>query len=130
MFLRFQRALKYTSACLVLFGVFVIMGLFIPFGEVPSTDGNSTEWDSMSEWQQMVHIIESNLQIDDSKASNLLVFLLNVLSLVGMVLLVIYTAYGMSSMPFGMIQGQRTVHTDRNSVLRQIEELGKSFNLY
>ena len=106
------------------------MGIFIPFGEVPSTDGNSTEWDSMSEWQQMVHIIESNLQFNDSNASNLLVFLLNVLSLIGMVLLVIYTAYGMSSMPFGMIQGQRTVHTDRNSVLRQIGEIGKIFKLY
>ena len=101
------------------------MGIFIPFGEVPSTGGNSTEWDSMTKWQQMVEVIESNIQINDSRASNLLVFLLNVLSLIGMVLLVIYTAYGMSSMPFGMIQGQRTVHTDRNGVLQQIEEIGK-----
>ena len=95
------------------------MGLFIPFDPMPPKETNLTQW------QIVQDIIENNVMINSSKADNLLVFLLNVLSCIGMVILIIYTAYGMSSLPFSMINGQRTVYTDRNSVEKEIEDLGK-----
>ena len=94
------------------------MGLFIPFVTMPPKEDNLTQWQIIQE------IIEKNIAINNTKADNLLVFLLNVLSCIGMILLIIYTAYGMSSLPFGMINGQRTVYTDRNSVGKEIEDLG------
>ena len=94
------------------------MGLFIPFDSVPPKETNLTQWQIVEE------IIEKNVTIDNSKADNLLVFLLNVLSCVGMIILIVYTAYGMSSLPFSLINGQRTVHTDRNSVAKEMEDIG------
>ena len=95
------------------------MGLLIPFNDFSPKETNATKWEIVEE------IIEKNVRIDSSKADNLLVFLLNILSCIGMIFLIIYTAYGMSSLPFGMINGQRTVYTDRNSVANEIEDLGK-----
>ena len=95
------------------------MGLFIPFDSVPPKETNLTDWQIFEE------TIEKNILVDNSKANNLLVFLLNVLSCVGMIILIIYTAYGMSSLPFSLINGQRTVYTDRNSVDKEIEDLGR-----
>ena len=95
------------------------MGLFIPFDSVPPKETNLTDWQIFEE------TIEKTIVVDNSKANNLLVFLLNVLSCVGMIILIIYTAYGMSSLPFSLINGQRTVYTDRNSVDKEIEDLGR-----
>ena len=95
------------------------MGLFIPFDPIPPKESNLTQW------QIVEDIIGSNVMINSSKADNLLVFLLNILSCIGMVILIIYTAYGMSSLPFSMINGQRTVHTDRNLAEKEIEDLGE-----
>ena len=95
------------------------MGLFIPFDSVPPKETNLTDWQIFEE------TIEKNILVDNSKANNLLVFLLNVLSCVGMIILIIYTAYGMSALPFSLINGQRTVYTDRNSVDKEIEDLGR-----
>ena len=96
------------------------MGLFIPFDPIPPKASNLTQW------QIVEDIIEKNVMINSAHADNLLEFLLNVLSCIGMIILIIYTACGMSSLPFGMINGQRTVYTDRSSVEKEIEDLGKS----
>ncbi len=56
-------------------------------------------------------------------AQNLMVFLLNLLSLFGMALLIAYTGYGVTSLPAGMIRGSRSVHSDRREVEGEIEEL-------
>ena len=117
---RFLRAMKYTSACLFIFVVFVVMGLFIPFDGPPK--------DGTTKWKEIEEIIMDNIMMDGTMGDNLLVFLLNVLSVIGMMLLIVYTAYGMSAIPCGMIQGQRTVYTDRNSIAKEIEDIGIHFN--
>merc|ERR1712141_935310 len=66
---------------------------------------------------------------DNSKVDNLLVFLLDVLSCIGMIILIVYTAYGMSSLPFSMIKGQRTIYTDKNSIEKEIEDLENQIRL-
>ena len=95
------------------------MGVFIPFDPMPEDTSN------LSQWQIVEDIIQKNVNTDNSKVDNLLVFLLNVLSCIGMIILIIYTAYGMSSLPFSMIKGQRTIYTDKNSIEKEIEDLGK-----
>ena len=54
---------------------------------------------------------------------NLMVFLLNVLSLVGMLLLIVYTGFGLTSLPSGLIRGSRSIHTDRREVEVEIDQL-------
>ena len=95
------------------------MGVFIPFDPMPEDTSN------LSQWQIVEDIIQKNVNTDNSKVDNLLVFLLNVLSCIGMIILIVYTAYGMSSLPFSMIKGQRTIYTDKNSIEKEIEDLGK-----
>ena len=95
------------------------MGVFIPFDPMPEDTSN------LSQWQIVEDIIQKNVNTDNSKVDNLLVFLLNVLSCVGMIILIVYTAYGMSSLPFSMIKGQRTIYTDKKSIEKEIEDLGK-----
>lgn len=48
---------------------------------------------------------------------------MNVLNTVGIILLVIYTGYGMSTFPLGLIKGQRSVHTDRSDMMTEINDL-------
>ncbi len=52
-----------------------------------------------------------------------MVFLLNSLSLVGMLMLIVYTGYGMTSLPTGLIKGGPSVHSDRRQVEAEIAEL-------
>jgi LMBR1 domain-containing protein 1 len=100
-----------------------LYGIFIPFDPMPEDTSN------LSQWQIVEDIIQKNVNTDNSKVDNLLVFLLNVLSCVGMIILIVYTAYGMSSLPFSMIKGQRTIYTDKNSIEKEIEDLENQIRL-
>ena len=49
-----------------------------------------------------------------------IVFLMNVVNIIGMFLIILYMAYGMTSLPLGMIRGKSQVHLDRASVEEQV----------
>ena len=51
------------------------------------------------------------------------VFLLNVLNVVGMFFFVVYAGCGFSSLPYGMIRGQRSVFTRRADVDVEISNI-------
>merc|ERR1712117_116845 len=57
------------------------------------------------------------------KSENILVFLLNVLNVVGMFFFVVYAGCGFSSLPYGMIKGGRNVFTRRADVCRPFQFL-------
>lgn len=90
------RAVKFTALCVLFFIVLITIGIFIPFSNVdPSPGPNVTAWEE----------IEYRFQLFEAqKGENLIVFIMNVLSVIGMVLLIFYTGYGMSSLPIGMIR--------------------------
>ena len=50
-------------------------------------------------------------------------FLLNVLNVVGMFFFVVYAGCGFSSLPYGMIRGQRSVFTRRADVDVEISNI-------
>lgn len=107
------RALKYTSVLLLFFLVIAVGGCFIPLGGDP-VPHNVTGWEKIEYLFQEVKV---------EKGENVMVFMLNVLNVIGMILLIFYTGYGMSSMPINMIKGQRNVHVQRQNVVNQIESL-------
>ena len=49
-----------------------------------------------------------------------IVFLLNVVNLIGLMLIIIYMSYGMTSLPLGMIRGRSQIHAERASVEEQV----------
>ncbi len=110
------RAVKYTGILIVIFVALVIAGYFIPAGDdLPPNNGTAAQ---LQEWLEgLEYEFEDFGRV---KGENILVFLLNVLNMVGMFFFVIYTGYGMSSLPVGMIKGQRSVFTERAAVDAEI----------
>jgi hypothetical protein len=49
-----------------------------------------------------------------------IVFLMNVVNIIGMFLIIMYMAYGMTSLPLGMIRGRNAVLIERASVEEQV----------
>ena len=90
---RIWRTFRYTSLSAAVLGFLLLLAFF-----VPSDDGLPL-------------------------GRHVVVFLLNVLNLIGMSFLVVYTGYGLSSLPWGMIRGSRNVHTRRESIVNQMEVL-------
>jgi len=119
---RFCRAFKYTLASLFLFGLLVLMGLFLP-------QIHPTSRPDLSLAAPALRILEHvTFDHDNTRLENLLLFLVNVLNLIGMTLLIVYTAYGMSVLPCGMIVGSDTVYTERDAVNREIGTLETQIN--
>lgn len=105
------RALKYTSASLTLFAALVVLGIFLPF------EGSS----SSSSITDKLDFVLANVQAN--RGQDLFVFLVNVVSVVGMLLLIVYTGYGMSVLPCGLINDRSTVDSERESVDSEIADL-------
>lgn len=95
------RAFKYTSASVLLLLILVLLGIFLPFeGSPPVLLGAKEEltyaWESFKA----------------NEGFDLIAFLLNTVSSVGLFLLILYTGYGMSSWPFHLICGSASVHNE------------------
>ena len=52
-----------------------------------------------------------------------IVFLLNVVNIIGLILIIVYMSYGMTSLPLGMIRGRSEVHAERATVEEQVRNL-------
>ena len=77
------RAMKYTSASLFLLVVLVLLGIFLPF------EGTAPHEDSLEEKIQFAW-----KQFQANEGFEMIAFLLNTVSVVGMSLLILYTGYG------------------------------------
>jgi len=106
------HSIKFTLLSLVCFALLVVAGIFIPFNGNPPS--NSTEWQKF-EW-----FLD---ELDSNKGHDLIVFLLNILNIVGMGLLIFYTGYGLSSLPCGLIRSKHGVRTMLTGVERQIKDI-------
>jgi len=105
------HSLKYTLLSVTIFGVLISVGIFLPISGSPPS--NSTEWEKI-EW--FFDELEAN------KGQDLMLFILNTLNLIGLVLLILYTGYGLSSLPCGLIRPKQGVRTQRTLVDVEIEE--------
>lgn len=118
---KMMRAVKYTCVLVAIFVALVVAGYFIPIdgGDLPPNNGTAYlshfEGESEAEYE-----FQRPRRV---KSENILVFLLNVLNVVGMFFFVVYAGCGFSSLPYGMIKGQRSVFTRRADVDAEISNV-------
>ena len=107
------HSFKYTLLSVFLFIILVISGIFLPFNGTPPPS-NSTEWQKI-EW-----FFE---ELEKNNGQDLLLFILNILNIVGVSFLILYTGYGLSSLPCGLIRPTHGVRSRRTAVEVEIEDL-------
>ncbi|XP_077990655.1 putative lysosomal cobalamin transporter [Glandiceps talaboti] len=93
---RICGALKFTIVFVIIAGVLLLIGAFIPTQAPPNK--NETEW------QKLQDLFEG---LGTNHGENAVSFCINCLTLIGMLLLVVYTAYGMNALPIDMIFGTK-----------------------
>uniref|UniRef100_A0A672IIK2 Lysosomal cobalamin transport escort protein LMBD1 n=1 Tax=Salarias fasciatus TaxID=181472 RepID=A0A672IIK2_SALFA len=108
-----------THALLFLTDCFITFRAFVPLKVSPSQ--NSTQWDKIQ------HLFE---ELGSSHGLPALSFSISSLTLIGMLAVITYTAYGMSVLPLNLIKGTRSVAYERlentediDDVEHQIEKL-------
>uniref|UniRef100_A0A8C5B9X3 Lysosomal cobalamin transport escort protein LMBD1 n=1 Tax=Gadus morhua TaxID=8049 RepID=A0A8C5B9X3_GADMO len=113
------NALKYTVGFVIVCVVLLLIGAFVPLDPPPST--NSTQWEKVQ------YLFE---ELGSSHGLPALSFSISSLTLIGMLAVITYTAYGMSVLPLNLIKGTRSVayelleNTDEiEDVEQQIEKL-------
>lgn len=89
--------------------------LFIPLYDVPSP-----HYESATAWQKL-HLLLDEVRVE--RGESVMVFVLNVLNVVGMAFLILYTGYGLSVLPLGMILGRSALDVRRMGVEQEIAEL-------
>ncbi|XP_070534993.1 lysosomal cobalamin transport escort protein LMBD1-like isoform X2 [Ptychodera flava] len=94
---RICAGLKFTIVFVFVAGVLLLVGAFIPTQATPSM--NETEWEKLQD------LFEG---LGKNRGENALSFCISILTLIGMLLLVIYTAYGMNALPIDMIFGTKS----------------------
>ncbi|GAB1607377.1 probable lysosomal cobalamin transporter [Argonauta hians] len=98
-------AFKYTFVFVLIAVVLLTMGAFLPKRDI-SNAPNATDW------QKIEDLLKS---LGDNRGEDALSFLISTLSLLGMLAIVTYTAYGMSAMPIRLIKGYRNISKDRQA---------------
>ncbi|KAL4237090.1 putative lysosomal cobalamin transporter [Mactra antiquata] len=104
-------ALKYSIVTLILVSVLLLIGALVHTKKVPEKS-NSTEWEKL----------EALFDMESNWVENSLSFIISILSLVGMLSLLTYTAYGMASLPIDLIRGSRNVKKERLEVQNRKSE--------
>lgn len=99
------NAFKYTFVFVVFALVLLMTGAFVPLQALPAT--NSTEWEK-------IKIIFDKFV--ENKGEDAISMVLSVLSSLGILNLIFYTGFGISTWPIGLIRGQR-------SARKQYEEI-------
>ncbi|KAF6723692.1 putative lysosomal cobalamin transporter [Oryzias melastigma] len=114
-----KNALKYTVGFAIVCVVLLLIGAFVPLEAPPSQ--NSTQWEKVQ------YLFE---ELGSSHGLPALAFSISSLTLIGMLAVITYTAYGMSVMPLNLIKGTRSVLYERlentediDDVEHQIEKL-------
>ncbi|KAE8280527.1 putative lysosomal cobalamin transporter LMBR1 domain-containing protein 1 [Larimichthys crocea] len=114
-----NNALKYTIGFAIVCVVLLLIGAFVPLEAPPGQ--NSTQWEKVQ------YLFE---ELGSSHGLPALSFSISSLTLIGMLAVITYTAYGMSVLPLNLIKGTRSVVYERlentediDDVEHQIEKL-------
>ncbi|KAF5898751.1 putative lysosomal cobalamin transporter, partial [Clarias magur] len=107
-----KNAVKYTVAFLIICAALLLIGAFAPL--LPPPKQNSTQWDKL---QYLFKELGSN----DGVVA--LSFSISSLTLIGMLAVITYTAYGMSILPLNLIKGTRSVLYEQLENTEDMEEV-------
>ncbi|KAF4071532.1 hypothetical protein AMELA_G00274380 [Ameiurus melas] len=106
-----KNAVKYTVAFVTICAVLLLIGAFAPL--LPQPKQNSTQWDRLQ------YLFK---ELGSSNGVVALSFSISSLTLIGMLAVITYTAYGMSVLPLNLIKGTRRVLYER---LENTEDMGE-----
>jgi len=104
---RIFGGLKYTTFLLVIMIVLLVIGLFV--GVPKNTNSGSAK-----EWIDV--IIDKN-----SKGEHAIVFAIACLTIIGYVIWISYTAYGLSAFPIGLLKGKRHLAEEASDIQSDLE---------
>lgn len=110
--IRFCGALKYSVAFFVMMFVLLLIGALVHTKQVANQNNSTSEIEKLAGLFDM----ESNW------VENSLSLVMSVISLLGLLIVVIYTAYGMASLPIELIKGHRNVRLERGDIQNRQEE--------
>lgn len=99
-------ALKYSIVFLIVIFVLLLIGALVHTKKVPTKNQNATEWQK----------VEALFDMESNWIENSLSLVISILSLIGMLALFTYTAYGMAILPIDLIRGNRNVRRERLEV--------------
>jgi len=117
-------AFKYSSVFVVLGGVLLLTGAFLPMTQLPPS--NSTE--NGTSWEEKIAFLIDELGAN--RGEDTLAFSVNIVTILGMIAVVVYTAFGLSAMPLELIKGRRDVKTEleetrekRRTVSKRVKDI-------
>ncbi|KAL9980898.1 hypothetical protein ACROYT_G009538 [Oculina patagonica] len=111
---RMCGALKYTIGFLIVAVVLLLVGAFAPLKKPPN---NVTKWD------KKLLFLKDELQTHNGETA--LSLLMGFLSFIGMVIMLTYTAYGMTALPFSMLKGFKNSKKEHSEVSHERESVGE-----
>ncbi|XP_062375767.1 lysosomal cobalamin transport escort protein LMBD1 [Sardina pilchardus] len=106
-----KNALKYTIGFVIICAALLLIGAFIPLQPPPNQ--NATQWDKMQ------YLVEEF----GNHGLAALSFSISSLTLIGMLAVITYTAYGMSVLPLNLIKGTRSIVYERLENTEDIEDI-------
>ncbi|XP_031730394.1 lysosomal cobalamin transport escort protein LMBD1 [Anarrhichthys ocellatus] len=107
-----KNALKYTVGFAIVCVALLLIGAFVPLEPPPGQ--NSTQWEKVQ------YLFE---ELGSSHGLPALSFSISSLTLIGMLAVITYTAYGMSVLPLNLIKGTRSVVYERLENTEDIDEV-------
>uniref|UniRef100_A0A9J8CLW8 Lysosomal cobalamin transport escort protein LMBD1 n=2 Tax=Cyprinus carpio TaxID=7962 RepID=A0A9J8CLW8_CYPCA len=110
--LQVKNALKYTIGFVIVCSALLLIGTFVPLESPPNR--NSTQWEKVQ------YLFE---ELGSSHGLAALSFSISSLTLIGMLAVITYTAYGMSVLPLNLIKGTRSILYERLENTEDTEEV-------
>eukprot|EP00058_Branchiostoma_floridae_P008074 XP_002593562.1 hypothetical protein BRAFLDRAFT_88503 [Branchiostoma floridae] len=110
-------ALKFTVAFIIVAAILLLIGALAPLSAPPAK--NSTDWERL-------HFLFNEL--GSNHGEDAISFAISSLTLLGMLALITYTAYGMTALPFTWIKGVRAAKRERLEVCEDREDLEERRN--
>jgi len=108
---RIWAGCKYTIFLIVIVSILLIIGLVLYFvkpGDKPTSTANTKDW-------------AEHLVSQENFAEGAISFAIACLSIIGFICWIVYTAYGFSSLPIGLIKGRKHIVEERQAINSEVE---------
>lgn len=111
---RICGALKYTIAFLIVALALLLVGAFAPLKKPPHNE---------TQWKKELSFLANELKSNNGETAMSL--LMGFLSFIGMIIMITYTAYGMTALPFSMLKGFKNAKREQLEVSQDRESVGE-----
>lgn len=109
---RICGALKYSIGFLIVAVALLLIGAFVPLKKPPQNE---------THWKKELSFLANQLKSNHGETA--LSLLMGFLSFIGMVIMITYTAYGMTALPFSMLKGFKNAKMEHLEVSQERESV-------